>query len=94
MHKKASCRLQSVAVIQVAAKSKVNVMANLTAQFNAERCKGCGLCIGYCPKHIIEFSKRLNTKGYSVPEITDGSKCTRCGFCAMMCPDFGIEIQK
>ena len=30
-------------------------MAKLT--FNVDMCKGCGLCVDACPKHILEVSK-------------------------------------
>ena len=28
-----------------------------------DRCKGCGYCIEFCPKKILEFSTRFNQKG-------------------------------
>ena len=39
---------------------------------NEERCKGCGLCVGACPKQILALSKdRINAKGYHPVEMTD-----------------------
>ena len=32
-----------------------------------ERCKGCALCIEFCPKKIIYLSNRLNAKGILLP---------------------------
>ena len=29
--------------------------------FDADRCKGCGLCAAVCPKHIDRKSTRLNS---------------------------------
>ena len=38
-------------------------MAKIT--INDDLCKGCGLCVGACPKKILELEKsRLNSKGY------------------------------
>lgn len=67
-------------------------MAQVT--FREDICKGCGLCIDVCPKHIIQFSERLNTKGYHSATVPDGDmeKCIACTFCAMMCPDVAIEV--
>lgn len=62
---------------------------------DAERCKGCGLCVRLCPKNIVALSKtRLNSKGYHPAEITDIEACIACASCARTCPDTAIEIEK
>ena len=56
------------------------------------RCKGCGRCIVYCPKDIIELSEDLNERGYRYVVFTGSEEdCTGCGLCAIACPDQGIE---
>ena len=61
--------------------------------FNHQTCKGCGLCVSVCPKHIIALShEELNEKGYAPAECTDEAACIVCGFCATICPDMAIEI--
>jgi 2-oxoglutarate ferredoxin oxidoreductase subunit delta len=58
-------------------------------------CKGCGLCILACPKHILKLSeKEINDKGYSPVEMTDIASCTACASCARMCPDLIFIIEK
>ena len=38
---------------------------------NENLCKGCGLCVRACPKHIIALSKtKINAKGYHPAEVT------------------------
>lgn len=63
--------------------------------FINERCKGCGLCVTVCPKHIIRMSEdKLNEKGYRLAEVTDMEKCIGCAFCATICPDCVIIVEK
>lgn len=62
--------------------------------FNEELCKGCGLCVEYCPQKIIELSEKINSMGYHPAQITDVNRCTGCAFCAMMCPDVVIRIER
>ncbi|MBQ7747270.1 MAG: 4Fe-4S dicluster domain-containing protein [Spirochaetia bacterium] len=61
---------------------------------SSQRCKGCGLCIGACPKKILEMSKETNKQGVHYPVCKDESQCIACTFCATMCPDIAIEIIK
>jgi len=60
----------------------------------AERCKGCGFCVEFCPRKILFMSPRTNTKGYRLPEITDDSHCLNCGLCMLLCPDFAIYVEE
>ena len=67
-------------------------MAKVT--FNTERCKGCGLCVGACPKGIVALSDRLNPKGYHPAEVKDMEACIGCASCARMCPDCVIRVER
>ena len=68
-------------------------MAKVT--FNIELCKGCGLCVGACPKKIVKLdSDKINAKGYHPATVTDSEKCIGCAFCATMCPDCVITVEK
>ncbi len=62
--------------------------------FRQERCKGCGLCITVCPKHILALSGSANVKGYRPAACTDESACIGCASCAKICPDSIITIKK
>ncbi|GHV33486.1 2-oxoacid:acceptor oxidoreductase subunit delta [Clostridia bacterium] len=63
--------------------------------FREERCKGCGLCVGVCPKKILEMSKTsYNDKGFRVARCVDQSACIGCAFCGTMCPDAVITVEK
>lgn len=68
-------------------------MAKVT--FESDLCKGCGLCVGACPKHLLVIVKdKINKKGHSPAQITDQAACIGCAFCATMCPDCVITVEK
>lgn len=59
-----------------------------------DKCKGCKLCIFYCPLKSLEFSSVLNKRGVEFANFKKGAKCSGCGFCFLICPDSCIEIYK
>ena len=68
-------------------------MAKVTV--NEDICKGCGLCVDACPKHILMLDRnKINRKGHNPAVMTDQSKCIGCAFCATMCPDCVITVEK
>ena len=62
----------------------------------AERCKGCELCIEYCPVDMLESSHGFNARGFRYPVVAAGHEddCVACGYCQSVCPDFAIFIEK
>ena len=58
----------------------------------AERCKGCGFCIEFCPQHVLYQSTEINSKGYHTVSINNSGKCTGCDICSMVCPEFAISV--
>jgi 2-oxoglutarate ferredoxin oxidoreductase subunit delta len=55
-----------------------------------DRCKGCGYCIEFCPRNVLEFSTRFNAKGYHPPAVRKPDECVNCHFCEIICPEFAI----
>jgi 2-oxoglutarate ferredoxin oxidoreductase subunit delta len=60
---------------------------------NQEFCKGCGICVHFCPRKAIRLSEEFNAKGVNVPIPADMEKCTGCRTCELYCPDFAIAIR-
>lgn len=67
-------------------------MAKLT--FDADRCKGCGLCVVACPKGLVSLAKKINANGYHPAEVKDMDACVGCAACARMCPDCVIRVER
>ena len=55
-----------------------------------ERCKGCGFCVEFCPKHVLKESDEVNSKGYVLPAIVAAGDCLSCGLCELLCPECAI----
>ena len=56
------------------------------------QCKGCGFCIHFCPKKVLDESEEINERGVHPPRVVDESKCVLCSFCTSVCPDFAIFV--
>ena len=68
-------------------------MAKNIVHVSVEICKGCGLCIAYCPKDVLRLAKETNKKGYNVIEIYQPENCIGCRQCEKNCPDLAIYIE-
>ena len=59
----------------------------------ADRCKGCGLCVAVCPKHLLILETSfVNEHGYHPIHLTDAASCTSCALCARICPDTAFTV--
>lgn len=69
-------------------------MTKGSISIDQERCKGCTLCLGFCPQHVIAMSNEvINAKGYHPAALVDPTnKCTGCAICALVCPDVCITV--
>ena len=58
-----------------------------------DRCKGCGLCVAICPKHVLALDPSfVNEHGYHPVQLTDAAGCTSCALCARICPDTAFTV--
>lgn len=62
-------------------------------EIDRERCKGCEICIFFCPNKDIALSDELNAGGY-LPAHFKNSDCSGCGVCALVCPEVAIEVYR
>jgi 2-oxoglutarate ferredoxin oxidoreductase subunit delta len=63
-------------------------------EINQEVCKGCELCISFCPKKVISVSGKLNAAGYGSAGFNPTGECTGCAVCALVCPEVAIEVYR
>jgi 2-oxoglutarate ferredoxin oxidoreductase subunit delta len=63
-----------------------------TLVIDAEKCKGCELCIAACPPKVLVMSTGVNETGYRYPELYPG--CTGCTACQLVCPDFVFSVYR
>ncbi|HFD40493.1 MAG TPA: 4Fe-4S dicluster domain-containing protein [Anaerolineae bacterium] len=52
-------------------------------------CKGCGLCIEFCPQQVFEHDGQRGR-----PRIAHPERCTACHWCDTHCPDMAITVRR
>jgi 2-oxoglutarate ferredoxin oxidoreductase subunit delta len=55
---------------------------------NKKWCKGCGLCIGICPKKVLELDDRVKCEAVRTDD------CIGCRQCENVCPDFAVTVKE
>jgi 2-oxoglutarate ferredoxin oxidoreductase subunit delta len=51
-------------------------------------CKGCGICIEFCPQKVFEVN------GDGRPRVAQPDKCIACHWCDTHCPDLAIVVRR
>jgi 2-oxoglutarate ferredoxin oxidoreductase subunit delta len=60
-----------------------------------DRCKGCELCVQFCPQEMLSLAEsRFNAIGYRPVEVTHPERCTGCEICAVVCPDVVFTVYR
>ena len=71
--------------------------STLGPSINVEQCKGCGLCLDYCPQNAITLKGGKGDAGAGGRKgrkaTIEGHRCIGCGECIVVCPQGAIEIQ-
>lgn len=58
----------------------------MTVLINRLWCKGCGICVAFCPKKALA----LDPEGKAA---WSSDLCVACGMCERYCPDLAIELE-
>lgn len=62
-------------------------------EVDEDYCKGCNLCIEFCPRDALKPAEELNKKGIHPPVQVEG-RCNACRLCELICPDFAITVRE
>lgn len=54
---------------------------------NVSWCKGCGVCVAFCPKQVLEIE-------HGKIKIARPQDCIKCGQCELRCPDYAIYLDE
>lgn len=63
-------------------------------EIDQELCKGCQICMAFCPKGEISPDDKLNAAGYQPARYDNNGECTGCAICALVCADVAIEVYR
>jgi len=63
-------------------------------EIDQELCKGCKICISFCPKELITTSDKPNAAGYFPACYKEDGECTGCAICGLVCPEVAIEVYR
>lgn len=48
-------------------------------------CKGCSICVEFCPTKVLEMDA-------FVVKVAKPEACIACNQCELRCPDFAIKV--
>ncbi len=66
----------------------------VTITINPEWCKGCYLCVGACPRQVLDIDQNQWLKGFHPVYVKQIERCTVCRTCELLCPDLAIVVQE
>lgn len=62
-------------------------MAKKVLMIDPNWCKGCGICVAFCPRGALEL---VGEKA----RLRADNDCVLCGACEQHCPDYAIWLKE
>lgn len=53
---------------------------------NRDWCKGCGICVQFCPKQVLELDREDKAV------VVRPQDCICCKMCEIRCPDLAVQV--
>lgn len=63
----------------------VKQKAKARVVIDAKWCKGCTICVQFCPKNVLAMDGL-------VAVVNNPDECTGCELCDVLCPDFAVTV--
>ncbi len=63
----------------------MSTMTEKSLNVEENLCKGCGICVAFCPKSVLGLKE-------GKVSIENLDACIKCGQCELRCPDFAIYL--
>ena len=61
-------------------------------EINPAWCKGCYLCVSFCPRGVLGIDQGRWAQGVHPVYVREVERCTLCRNCELLCPDLAIEV--
>jgi 2-oxoglutarate ferredoxin oxidoreductase subunit delta len=62
-------------------------------EIHLDWCKGCHICVGVCPRHVLEVDEAAFLNGFHPVAVARPDDCTSCLLCELLCPDLAITVE-
>jgi len=73
---------------------KLSQHSNISPQVKGKACKGCEICLSWCPQSAISMvPSGSGTENKPSIALIDSTNCIGCGECILACPSSAIQIQ-
>ncbi|MFP4056661.1 MAG: 4Fe-4S dicluster domain-containing protein [Candidatus Brocadiia bacterium] len=78
------------------AKSSTGAVARTTVVVEIDEvyCKGCGLCVAFCERGVLEQASVPDSKGVYLARVVAPKSCRGCRRCVLVCPDAAIRLRR
>lgn len=73
---------------------KLSQHSTLSPRVKGKKCRGCGICLSWCPSEAISISSDLsNSENRKGRAFIHPERCIGCAECILACPNGAIQIQ-